>query len=92
MSTFPSFDITLNVYLFMLIVVLAMAPGFIRRSVQLARKQRRISALEQEMVEAHAELLEKEREYCELEARMRDITNPVIPINASKLEERSRQG
>ena len=82
----PTFDITLNVYIFLLIIVLAVVLGYLPRSRQLAKKQRKIIELEIEMVQAHAELLENQREYCELELRMKDTANPanttgpVIPM------------
>jgi hypothetical protein len=80
----PTFDITLDIYIFLLIIGLAGVLGYLPRSRQLAKKQRKIAALEHEMVQAHAELLENQREFCELEARMKekekDISNPVIPM------------
>ncbi|HEV2482910.1 MAG TPA: hypothetical protein VGS79_24760 [Puia sp.] len=72
----PIFDITLNVYIFLLIIGLAVVLGYLPRSRQLAKKQRKILELEQEMVQAHAELLENQREYCQLESRLKDIANP----------------
>jgi hypothetical protein len=72
----PTFDITLNVYIFLLIIVLAVVLGFLPRSRQLAKKQRKIMELEHEMVEAHAEILENQREFCALEARMKEADNP----------------
>ena len=72
----PTFDITLNVYIFLSIIGLAVVLGYLPRSRQLAKKQRKIMQLEQEMVEAHAEVLENQREYCELESRLKDVANP----------------
>lgn len=72
----PNFDITVNVYIFLLIIVLAVMLGFLPRSRQLAKKQRKIIELEQEMMQAHAELLENQREFCQLEARMKEVANP----------------
>ena len=51
------------------------------------RKNRQITRLERDVVEANAELLENQREYCDLEARMKDITNPVIPITNKSTDE-----
>jgi hypothetical protein len=72
----PTFDITLNIYIFLLIIGLAGLLGALPRSRQLAKKQRKIAALEREMVQAHAELLENQREFCELETRMKEVDNP----------------
>lgn len=77
----PNFDITLNIYIFLLIIGLAVVLGYLPRSRQLAKKQRKVMQLEQEMVEAHAEVLENQREYCELEARLKDVANPNPVIN-----------
>jgi hypothetical protein len=77
----PTFDITLNVYIFLLIIGLAVVVGYLPRSRQLAKKQRKIMELEHEMVKAHAEVLENQREFCELEARMKEVANPNPVIN-----------
>lgn len=72
----PNFDITLNVYIFLLVMGLAVVLGYLPRSRQLAKKGRKIMQLEQEVVEAHAEVLENQREFCELESRLKDLNNP----------------
>lgn len=84
----PNFDITLNVYIFLLIIGLAVVLGYLPRSRQLAKKKRKIMQLEQEMVEAHAEVLENQREYCELESRMKEIDNP-NPVISMKEKNRA---
>jgi hypothetical protein len=84
----PIFDITLNAYIFMMIIGLAVVLGYLPRSRQLAKKQRKINQLEQEMVEAHAELLENQREYCELESRMKEVANP-NPVISMKEKNRA---
>ena len=83
----PTYDITLNLFVFGSMLLLAILVGYLARSRELARKNRTIVKLEMEMVQAHAELLENQREFCELEARMKDITNPVIPINSKSSED-----
>lgn len=76
----PTFEITLNVFILGLMLLVAVLIGYLPRNRQLERKNRQIAKLEQEMVQAHAELLETQREFCELEAKMKDITNPVIAM------------
>ena|SRR5579872_5161349 len=83
----PTFDVTLNIYILLLLIAAAVMAGYLPRSKQINRKQRKIAELEREMVQAHAELLENQREYCLLEAKVQDITNPVIPMKGNKLEE-----
>ena len=89
----PTFDITLNVYIFLLIIGLAVFVGTLPRRRQLAKKQRKINELEREMVQAHAEVLENQREYCELESRMKEVEvanpNPVISMKEKEKEKRA---
>ncbi|HEY4109474.1 hypothetical protein [Puia sp.] len=86
----PNFDITLNVYLILLLIACAFGVGCLPRKKQMARKQRKIAELEREMVQAHAEILESQREYCRLEARMQNVSNPVISMKSNKHEENNR--
>jgi len=83
----PTFDISINVYIFLLILMVAALAGFARRSRQLAKKNRRIVELEREMIQAHAELLETQKDYCALESKVNDINSPVIAMKSSKNEE-----
>ena len=83
----PIFDITMDFYVFLLTILLSVGVGYLLRRRQLARKQRKIVELEHEMVQAHAEVLESQRDYCHLEARLKDITNPVIAMKSNKLED-----
>jgi hypothetical protein len=83
----PTFDITLNIYVFLLSLGLSLVLGFWGRSNQLAKKHRRIVQLEQEVTEANAETLESQKDYHELEMKYKDLTNPVITMKSSKLED-----
>jgi len=83
----PNFDITLNIYVFLLMIAVAVMVGYWPRKRQIGKKQRKIIELEREMIQAHAELLESQQEFCLLESRIKDITNPVIPLKSNKLEE-----
>ena len=82
MIIMPNFDITLNFYVLGLLFTMAVLAGYLPRSIQLLRKNRKILKLEEEMVQTHAELLDIQRENCEMETRMKDITNPVIAMNS----------
>jgi hypothetical protein len=86
----PNFDITLNIYVLLLLMAAAFAVGCWPRKSELARKQRKIAEIERELVQAYAEVLDSQREYCRLDAKMKDITNPVIPMKSNKLEENNR--
>jgi hypothetical protein len=85
-----NFDITLNIYILLLFALTAFALGGIPRKRELGKKQRKIIELERELVQAYAEVLDSQREFIRLEAKMKDITNPVIPMKNSKLEENNR--
>lgn len=71
-------------------MLLCAVVGFMGRSRQLAKKERKIGKLECDMVERDAEILAVQRENVLLEARIKDITNPVIAMKGNKLEDKSR--
>ncbi|HXB92486.1 MAG TPA: hypothetical protein VNU72_09360 [Puia sp.] len=86
----PNFDITLNLYVLGLLLIMAVLAGYLPRSHQILRKNRKILKLEEEMVQTHAELLDIQRENCDLEARMKDFTNPVIAMNSKNPDDQSQ--
>jgi len=86
----PNFDISLNIYIFLLLIGSSFVVGCWPRKSELARKQRKIIELEREMIQAHAEVLASQSDYVKLEAKMKDITNPVISMKSSKQEENNR--
>jgi hypothetical protein len=83
----PSFDITLNIYIFLLTLGMSLIAGFWGRSHQLAKKHRRIVQLEREITQAYEETLESQKDYQELAVKYKDLTNPVITMKNSKLED-----
>lgn len=83
----PTLNITLNLFMWGLMLIAAVLVGYLPRRRQLTRKDRQIAKLEQEMIQAHAELLETQREFCEMEAKLKDITNPVIPMNSKNSDD-----
>jgi hypothetical protein len=86
----PNFDITLNIYIVLLLIIASFGLGCLPRKRQLGKKQRKIVELERELVQAYAEVLDTQREFLQLEAKIKDITNPVIPMKSNKLEENNR--
>ncbi|HUB59505.1 MAG TPA: hypothetical protein VL978_02320 [Puia sp.] len=76
----PDFDLTIDIYVLAALLVLAMVAGFLFRSRQLAKKKRQIGELEHEKMQAYAELLELQKDYCELEQKVKEEDSPVIPI------------
>jgi hypothetical protein len=79
----PDFDISINIYVLLLLLAVAMCLGFLGRSHQIARKKRQIAELEREMMQAHAELLDTQKDYCELESRVNGSDSPVISLKDS---------
>jgi hypothetical protein len=76
----PVFDISINIYLLLALLALAMIAGFWGRSRQISKKKRRIAELEREMMQAYEELLELQKNYCELESSLKEGNSPVIPL------------
>ena len=79
----------LNVLTLLTIIVLSVFTGFLARSRQLARKNHRIVELESEMMQAHAELLESQQEYCRIESAIKGkgLSIPVITMKHAPKEE-----
>ena len=82
------FDITLNITVLFAIIAVSMLLGFGFRKRRLAKKNSRIRQLEQEMIETHAEILELQKEFCELESRTGVQKIPLIQGTSSKRQDR----
>lgn len=78
----PLFDISLSINIVLLLVIMAgcVLLGFLFRSRQLYKKERRICELERQMVDLDAEILQVQKEYTDLEASIRQMAIPVIPL------------
>lgn len=63
--------------------------GFLIRSSQLGKLNRRIKELEREMLQNHAEILGLQKENAELTDKLKNNTVPVIPITGSAKENTS---
>lgn len=80
----PDFDVSIDIYVLFLLLAAAMCLGFLGRSRQIFRKKREIAELERDMIQAHAELLDTQKDYCELESRVKGADSPVISLSDSK--------
>ena len=80
----PDFDLSIDIYVLALLLLLAALAGFLLRARQLAKRKRQILGLEKDVLEANAELLESQRDYCELESRVKEGDSPVIPIKKNQ--------
>jgi hypothetical protein len=88
----PDFDISIDIYVLFLLLVAAVGLGFFVKHRQIARKNRRILELEKEMMQAHAEILDTQKDYCELESRVKEADSPVISIrNNNKKQESTKK-
>ncbi len=89
----PLFYLSFNIGIITLfgIIGLSLVAGFLLRTAQLRKKDRRICELEKEMIKAHAEVLTFQKEYCDLESRVKDLTIPVIAMKHTDKEEEMKK-
>jgi multidrug efflux pump subunit AcrA (membrane-fusion protein) len=87
----PVFDVSINILVVLPLLIIAALAGFLIRSGQLRRKKRQINELEREMMQAYAELLETQKDYAELKARLKNEDSPVISITETKSQESANQ-
>ena len=85
----PLLDLSFNIDLFTLLVIIGLSViiGFYLRSYQIRKKDRHIAELEDEMMQAHAEVLVVQKEYCDLESRVKNMPSPVISMNNAPKED-----
>jgi hypothetical protein len=74
-------EFTLNVLSLILLVGGSLLAGYLLRSRQLQKKQFKISELRKEIVYNHAQILELQSEYVNLEKEMKGVKTPVRPMN-----------
>ncbi len=74
-------EFTLNVLNLILMVTGAVFVGYYFRSRQLRKKQFKISELRKEIVYNHAQILELQTEYVNLEKELKGTKAPVLPMN-----------
>ncbi len=80
---FTSFDVVLNPMILLAIILFSSWIGFLFKRRRIAKDRAIISKYEKEMVLDHAEILELQKDYINLEIKMRELTIPVIPFNPS---------
>lgn len=80
--------ITIPVNLFLLggALLAAFLLGYMIRSRDLAKANRKVSSLETEMVSNHAEILNLQKENVELEKKLKSLSIPVIPMTKEDKE------
>ena len=78
-----TFEITLNPLIAMTIVLFSGWIGFMLKKRKIAKDRNRMNQYEKEMILNHAEILELQKDYINLELKMRELTIPVIPISTT---------
>lgn len=73
-------EFTLNVLSLILLVSGSLFAGYLLRSHQLKKKQFKIGELKREIVYNHAQILELQKEYVDLEKSMSGSFTPVLPM------------
>jgi hypothetical protein len=73
-------EVSLNILVLILIVAVSALTGYGIRSRQLAKTRDRISELEEEMLSNYAEILDLQKDYLNMESKLKDFQIPVIPI------------
>jgi hypothetical protein len=76
----PNIEFTLNIFSFILIIAGALCFGYFLRSRQLKKKQFKISELRREIVYNHAQILEIQMEYVNLEKSLKGGKAAVLPM------------
>jgi hypothetical protein len=74
-------EFTLTVLSLMLMCAGSLLTGYLLRSRQLKKKQIKISELRKEIVYNHAQILELQTEYVNLEKEIKTVKAPVLPMN-----------
>jgi hypothetical protein len=70
----------MNILALLMVILFSILVGYLIQSVVIKQKNKKILRLEKEMLQAHAEILTAQKEYCDLEIRLRDMQIPVISM------------
>jgi hypothetical protein len=73
-------EFTLTVFNLVLVITGALVAGYLLRSRQLKKKQFKISELRKEIVYNHAQILELQKEYVDLEKSTTSSRATVLPM------------
>ncbi|MBN8855785.1 MAG: hypothetical protein BGO55_22580 [Sphingobacteriales bacterium 50-39] len=65
--------------------------GFVTGKIKLARSRAKVEELEREMMNSHAEILELQKSYIQLENRLQQQSIPVIPMKISGKDNNSKE-
>ena len=82
-----SIELSINILVLALIVIVAALAGFSLRARQIAKSRSRIEELEREILNNYAEILSLEKENTGMESKLQDFQSPVIPIKTAIKDE-----
>ena len=78
-----SLEFSMNLMMLLVVVAVSGFAGFMLRSRQLAKSRMKLIKVESEMISSHAEILELQKEYMELELKLRGVKDNVVPMPAN---------
>jgi hypothetical protein len=81
-----TFDLIINPFIVLAALIGGAIIGFAIGKGKLAKKQSRIIELESEMMSSHAEVLEMQKAYVQLERKLGDPSSPVISMKINGKE------
>ena len=79
-------DFIINPIVIFVTVLVSGFVGLIINKARLVKSQNRIRQLENEMISSHAEILEIQKAYVRMEARLKEQSIPVIPMKINGKE------
>ena len=79
-------EVTLNIYLLILVVGLSVLAGFALRAKMALKYRAKIEELERQILNNYEHILELERETLNMETKIEDIKSPVITMKALSKE------
>jgi hypothetical protein len=79
----PSIELSINILVLALIIVISALVGFSMRGKQIAKSRSKIEELEREILNNYAEILSLEKENTGMESKLQDFQSPVIQIKTA---------
>jgi len=80
-------DVSVNIFLLAALLGLSVCIGFLLKKGKIAKKNGQLMKLEDEKLEAHAEILQLQKEIGALESMIKDPSSPVIAMKTGIKEE-----
>ena len=78
-----AFGITINIAVLISVLILSFAAGFVLRHAQLSALRKKVSDLESEVLQSHAEILELQKSL-QLSRKEETHNIPVIPLKSKE--------